>query len=271
MLIGAHLSISKGYRAAVEEARKIGANTLQFFTRNPRGARARPLDLKDLEKANMLRAQYVFGPIVAHAPYILNLASPKEEVWELAIRILREDLEKLDRLGSVYLVVHPGSHTGAGLEQGMERIIQAIKLAFPVEAQTMILLEGMAGTGTEIGSTFEELSYIAGSVGNERVGFCLDSAHLFGAGYDLKDDLPGVLEKADGILGLERVKVFHVNDSLYSLGSKKDRHANLGKGLIGKEALKKLVREKRLGDKIFILETPGGPEEYRQEIAYLRG
>ncbi|HHX51268.1 MAG TPA: deoxyribonuclease IV [Clostridia bacterium] len=271
MLIGAHLSISKGYRLAVEEARKIGANTLQFFTRNPRGARAKPLDLRDLEKANSLRQQYGFGPLVAHAPYTLNLASPKEDLWKLAIRILREDLEKLDQMGSVYLVVHPGSHTGSGLEQGMERIIQAIKLALPVEAQTMILLEGMAGTGTEIGSTFEQLSYIASSVAGEKVGFCLDSAHLFGAGYDVKDNLPLVLEKVETILGLERVKVFHINDSLYPLGSKKDRHTNLGKGLIGKDALKRLVREKRLQEKIFILETPGGPEEYRQEIAFLRG
>lgn len=271
VFFGAHLSISKGYKKAVKEALAIGANTFQFFTRNPRGVKAKALDHQDIAEANQLRVEIGFGPLVAHAPYTLNLASPKDELWELAIQILTDDLKRLEHLQPVYLNFHPGSHTGSGVDTGIKRIAEGIKrILREGPFQTMLLLEGMAGSGSEIGYTFEQLARIKELTGFEEIGFCLDTCHLFGAGYDIKERLEEVLAEADQILGLEWVKAFHINDSVQPFGSRKDRHANLGEGQIGKEAIRDLVYHPALSGKIFLLETPGGLDNYRLEIAFLR-
>lgn len=270
MFLGAHISISNGYRYAVQKAASIGANTFQFFTRNPRGARAKDLDLQDVAAANGLREELGFGPLLAHAPYTLNLASPKEEVWEFAIRLLVEDLQRLEYLQPVYLNFHPGSHGGAGVETGIMRAAEAIKRVLREGPfQTMLLVEGMAGNGSELGYTFEQLARLRELTGAE-LGFCLDTCHLYGAGYDVKEHLEEVLAEADRVLGLEWVKAFHINDSLQPLGSRRDRHANLGEGHIGREPIRDLVYHPALAGKMFILETPGGLENWRREIAFLR-
>lgn len=271
VFFGAHLSISKGYRNAVKEALSIGANTFQFFTRNPRGVKAKAPDHLDIAEANRLREERGFGPLVAHAPYTLNLASPKDDLWELAIQMLVDDLRRLEFLQPVYLNIHPGSHTGSGVEAGIKRIAEGIKRVLGEGPfQTMLLLEGMSGSGSEIGYTFEQLARIKELVGFEEIGFCLDTCHLYGAGYDIKENLEEVLAEADQILGLEWVKAVHLNDSVQPLGARKDRHANLGEGQIGKKAIRDLVYHPALTGKIFLLETPGGLDNYRLEIAFLR-
>lgn len=271
VFFGAHLSISKGYKKAVKEALAIGANTFQFFTRNPRGIKAKALDYEDIAKANQLREEMGFGPLVAHAPYTLNLASPKDELWELAIQVLTDDLKRLEYLQPVYLNFHPGSHTGSGVEAGIKRIAEGLKRVLSEGPfQTMLLLEGMSGSGSEIGYTFEQLAWIKDLTGCEKIGFCLDTCHLYGAGYDVKEHLTEVLAEADQVLGLEWVKAFHLNDSVQPLGSRKDRHANLGEGQIGKEAIRDLAYHPALAGKVFLLETPGGLDNYRLEIAFLR-
>lgn len=270
LFLGAHVSIGKGYRRAVKEAASIGADTFQFFTRNPRGAKAKALDPVDIGAANALREELGFGPLLAHAPYTLNLASPKDEVWDFAIRLLTEDLQRLEHLQPVYLNFHPGSHAGAGVEEGLRRAAAAIRRVLRQGPfQTMLLVEGMAGSGSEIGYTFEQLARLRELTGAE-MGFCLDTCHLYGAGYDVKERLEEVLAAVDRVLGLEWVKAFHINDSLQPLGSRRDRHANLGEGHIGREAIKKLVYHPALAGKMFILETPGGLDNYRAEIAFLR-
>jgi len=270
LFLGAHISITRGYRHAVVEAASIGANTLQFFTRNPRGARAKALDLEDVAAARTLRQELGFGPLLAHAPYTLNLASPKEEVWEFAIRLLTEDLQRLEHLQPVFLNFHPGSHGGAGVEAGLARAAAALKRVLREGPfQTMLLVEGMAGNGSELGYTLEQLARLRELTGAE-LGFCLDTCHLYGAGYDVKERLEEVLAEVDRVLGLEWVKAVHINDSLQPLASRKDRHANLGEGHIGREAIRKVVYHPVLAGKLFILETPGGLENWRREIAFLR-
>lgn len=271
MYLGAHMSISKGYSKAVEAASSIGANTFQFFTRNPRGAGAKALDLKDVEKAYDLAKAKDFGPLVAHAPYIINLASPKQDLWELAIRVVKEDLERLAVIGAPYLTIHPGSHVGSGIENGVNRIAEGINKILTGDEKTFILLEGMAGVGTEIGFEFKQLAQIIKEVDHrEKMGVCLDTAHLFGAGYDVKNSFDGVLEEFDKLIGIDRLKAFHINDSLQPLGSRKDRHASIGEGQIGFEALAKVIKHPALKEISFILETPGELEDYKREIEMLR-
>lgn len=271
MFIGAHMSIGKGFAAAVEQAHRIGGNTLQFFTRNPRGTSAKALKEKEIQQVKEKRAQYEFGPLVAHAPYILNLASPKDDLWELAIRVIKEDLIRMSLIGAEYMVLHPGSHVGKGSAFGVERIAAGLNRVLEEESSTMILLETMAGSGTEVGKTFEEIMAIMQGVEKkERLGVCLDTCHLFGAGYDVKDNLDEVLQQFEEVIGLDKLKVVHLNDSLQPLGSHKDRHANIGEGLIGAEALKRVVRHPKLKALPFVLETPGGLEMYEKEIAFLK-
>lgn len=271
MYIGAHMSIGKGFAAAVEQAQRIGGNTLQFFTRNPRGAAAKALMPKDVEAVKEKRAQFGFGPLVAHAPYVINLASPKDDLWELAVRVIQEDLARMSLLGVEYLTLHPGSHVGAGAAAGVARIAEGLNRILAEGSSTMILLETMAGSGTEVGGTFEEIAQIIEGVERkDRLGVCLDTCHLFGAGYDVKDNLDEVIRQFERVIGLERLKAVHLNDSLQPLGSRKDRHANIGEGLIGAEALKRVVRHPQLEHLPFILETPGGIERYEKEIALLK-
>jgi len=271
MLFGAHISISKGYEHAVKEALSIEANTLQFFTRNPRGSAAKALDPADISKMKELIEQTNFGPLVAHAPYTLNLASSKPEGREFSMRVLGEDLERMSIVGASYMVLHPGSHAGFGLEKGIEKISSALKDVVTGNEKVMVLLELMAGSGTEVGYTFEQLYEIMDRTGNpDAFGVCFDTCHALGAGYDVIDSLDRVLSEFDKILGLSKLKVVHLNDSKFLLGSRKDRHANLGEGRLGLEAIRNIITHPELKDKPFLLETPGGMENYKKEIKMLK-
>ena len=275
MYIGAHISISKGFAKAVQSAHDIGANTMQFFTRNPRGTRAKALDEGDIKEYLQLLEKLEFGSVVAHAPYTINLASPDEKAWNFAIETTVDDLDRLGRINAPYLCIHPGNHVGSGIEAGIKRIGEALNQIFSkadkINNNTMILLEAMSGAGTEIGGTFEELGAIIEYCGyKERLGVCFDTCHVFCSGYDLKNRLDYVLEHFDSVIGIDKLKAFHINDSLKPLGSKRDRHASLGEGELGLEFFERLVRLDTFKDIPFILETPGGMEVYPKEINMLR-
>lgn len=271
MILGAHLSISKGYSRAVDVAVDIGANTFQFFTRNPRGAKARDLDPNDIAVARERRDKHSFGPLVAHGPYIVNMAATQDHLWELAQRILREDLERMEMIGAPYLVMHPGSHGGKGLTYGIERIAECINRVLTKEGKTKLLLETMAGSGNEVGGTFEELKEILDRVEHkQRLGICFDTCHTFAAGYPIHTDLEQVLEEFDCVLGIENLKALHLNDSAQPFASKRDRHANLGQGEIGLDSLVNIVEHPAFRRRPIVLETPGGPQIYAQEIQIVR-
>jgi len=269
--IGAHISISKGYYNAVKQALSIGANTLQFFTRNPRGSAAKALDPADINKMQQLCQQKNFGTLVAHAPYTLNLASDKADARNFAVMVLREDLERMARVGADYIVIHPGSHVGLGLESSIQRIASALREIVLGKEKVMVLLETMAGSGSEVGYTFEQLYEIMDRSGiPDSLGVCFDTCHVLGAGYDIIESLDEVLTEFDKILGLSKLKTVHLNDSKFTLGSRKDRHANIGEGELGEETIKNFLTHPVLNDKPFILETPGGIENYKKEIEMLQ-
>lgn len=271
MRIGAHISISNGYEKAIKDALSIGANTMQFFTRNPRGGAVKALDERDVEKMKELRKDEDFGPLVAHAPYTLNMATNKKETADFTRMVLREDLERLEKVGAEYLVIHPGSHLGDGIEAGIARISAVLKEVVTGKENVMVLLETMAGMGSEVGYTFEQLYDIIDKTGiPEAFGVCVDTCHLYGAGYDIKEHLDKVLEEVDKILGLDKVRVVHLNDSKFGLASRKDRHANLGEGTLGLETIKKVINHEAIRDRTFLLETPGGMENYKKEIEVLK-
>ncbi|MTV49159.1 deoxyribonuclease IV [Heliobacillus mobilis] len=270
MYFGAHLSISKGFTSATKEAISIGAKTFQFFTRNPRGGAAKALDPHDIAKSVELRKEHGFGPLVAHAPYTINLSAPKEDTWSFAKTTLAADIERMTEAQVPYIVVHPGSHVGQGIDQGIEKITQALNEILKPDQAVMVLLEGMAGAGTEVGGRFEELAAIIGGlVFPDKVGVCLDSCHLLGAGYNVKEDFAGVLAEFDRIVGVSRLKAMHLNDSQQPLGSHKDRHALLGQGLIGIDGLSAILKHPVLAEIPINLETPGEIEDYRREIAWM--
>ncbi len=272
MNIGAHLSISKGYVSAVKQAIDIGANTFQFFTRNPRGGKARKLDLEDMRKADELCKENNFVSLLAHAPYTYNLASYKEETWGFAKDRLREDIDKLNHLESCnYIVIHPGNHLNKGLEYGIERISQGLNDILSREEKTMILLETMSGKGTEVGFAFEQLRDIIDKVKySDNIGVCFDTCHTFSAGYNILDDLDNILESFDKIIGLDKLKMIHLNDSQHSLDSKKDRHARIGEGTLGLDGILKFINHKKIKDIPMILETPNEIEGYEHEIKILK-
>ncbi|MCW2276917.1 deoxyribonuclease IV [Heliophilum fasciatum] len=270
MFFGAHLSISKGFTAAVKEALAIGATTFQFFTRNPRGGGAKALDAEDIEKAWQLRQEHGFGPLVAHAPYTINMAAEKEETWAFARQTLAADIVRMGQARIPYIVVHPGSHVGQGAEAGVERIAAALNAILRPDQEVMVLLEGMAGAGSEVGGRFEELRAIIDRLDvPEMVGVCLDTCHLFGAGYDVHD-FSAVLTEFDQVVGLTRLKAMHFNDSLQPLASRKDRHALIGQGQIGATALAEVLRHPALASLPVNLETPGELADYQREIAWMR-
>jgi len=269
--IGGHISISNGYERAVEESAKIGYNTMQFFSRNPRGSRAKELDMIDVGKAKDLRENLNFGPIVAHAPYVLNLASHKNNIWYFAKTILEEDLERLSTMGVAYIVVHPGNHVGKGVEYGIQRSADCLNEVLTKETDTIVLLETMGGVGTEIGYTFEQLKEIIEKVEHdEKIGICLDTCHIFCAGYDIKNNFKEVFEEFHEIIGFDRLKAVHINDSKNPLGSKKDRHANIGDGEIGLKTFENLLNLPEIKNIPLILETPGETIEREKEIKLLR-
>ncbi len=271
MRIGCHLTVSKGYKKMGEMAKDINANTFQFFTRNPRGTSAKELDAKDIEGLEEIMDAESISGIVAHAPYILNLGSHKKDTYEIATRVLKEDLIRMSETPAKYIVLHPGFHLQKGSEYGVKRIAEGLNEVLSEKEDVMILLETMSGKGTEVGKTFEEIREIIDLTNySDNLGVCMDSCHIYSAGYDIVNDLDGVLDEFDSIIGLDRLKVIHLNDSKTEFNSNKDRHAKIGEGSIGYDAIMNFVYNDRLKDKIFILETPNELDGYAKEIEMIR-
>ena len=271
--IGCHLSIAKGFAAAARDAGSIGANTFQFFTRNPRGGKAKPLDPADLEAFSVKRAQLGIERILAHAPYTLNPASSKPETRDFARQTLASDLESMEQIMPCQLYnMHPGAHVGQGADAAIEMIADALNAVLAPEQTTVLLLETMAGKGSEVGRTFEEIAAIIARVElDEHVGVCLDTCHIWDGGYDIVADLDGVLDRFDSIIGLDRLRAIHLNDSKNPCAAHKDRHEKLGEGCIGLEALVAVVNHPTLKDLPFYLETPHDDlAGYANEIAVLK-
>jgi apurinic endonuclease (APN1) len=269
--IGCHLSISKGFYFAGKQALEIGANTFQYFTRNPRGGGRRELDLEDVKKLFALIEEYKFAPLFAHAPYTMNLCSDKEDIRNFAKNVLKEDIERLKYLPKSYYIFHPGSHVGQGLDAGIGYIANALNQVIKEDNNITILLEGMSGKGSEVGKNFEELKAIIDGVKyNKNLGVCLDTCHLHSAGYDIVNDLDGVLDKIDKTIGFHRVYGVHLNDNKNSLASFKDRHEVIGEGSIGLDSIIKLINHPRMKNLTYNLETPNELEGYKKEIELLR-
>lgn len=271
MLIGNHLSASKGYAAMGKAALALDANTFAFFTRNPRGGKAKEIDEKDVEKFLNFAKEHEFGKIVAHAPYTMNLCAAKEDVRSFSKEMLLDDLKRMEYTPYNYYNFHPGAHVGQGAEKGIALIAEALNEALKPEQTTTVLLETMAGKGTEVGRTFEELREILDRVElNDKMGVCLDTCHVWDGGYDIVNDLDGVLNGFDRVIGLDRLKAVHFNDSMNDCGSHKDRHAKIGEGKIGAEAMRRVALHPLLEGRPFILETPNDDEGYRREIQMVR-
>ena len=269
--IGCHLSASDGFLAMGRTALSIGANTFQFFTRNPRGSKAKAIDPADVAAFLALAAEHGFGTLVAHAPYTINPCSKDEHTREFARMTLADDLRRMEHLpGSVYNF-HPGSHTGQGTETGIRQIAETLNAILTPDIRTTVLLETMSGKGSEVGSRFEELREIIDRVElSDKLGVCLDTCHVSDAGYHIADDPDGVLTEFDRVIGLDRLKAVHVNDSLNPCGSHKDRHARIDEGCLGAEALGRVVRHPALQGLPFVLETPNELPGYAREIALLK-
>ena len=269
--IGCHLSASDGFLAMGRTALSIGANTFQFFTRNPRGSKAKAIDPADVAAFLALAAENEFGTLVAHAPYTINPCSKDEHTREFARMTLADDLKRMEHLpGNVYNF-HPGSHTGQGVETGIAQIAETLNAILTPGLRTTVLLETMSGKGSEVGSRFEELREIIDRVAlSDKLGVCLDTCHVSDAGYDIADDPDGVLTEFDRVIGLDRLRAVHVNDSLNPVGSHKDRHARIGEGCLGAEALGRVVRHPALQGLPFVLETPNELPGYAREIALLK-
>ena len=269
--IGCHLSCTNGYLAMGEQAVSLGADTFQFFTRNPRGSRAKAIDPADAAALRALLTAECFGPIVAHAPYTINPCSKDEHTREFARMTLADDLKRMEHIpGNVYNF-HPGSHTGQGMETGICQIAETLNAILTPDIRTTVLLETMSGKGSEVGSRFEELREIIDRVElSDKLGVCLDTCHVSDAGYDIADDPDGVLTEFDRVIGLDRLRAVHVNDSLNPRSSHKDRHARIGEGCLGAEALGRVVRHPALQGLPFVLETPNELPGYAREIALLK-
>lgn len=270
-IIGAHLSSSKGYTAMLRQAQEIGANTFQFFTRNPRGGKAKDIDCSDVEEFLKLKENENFPVILAHAPYTLNCCSDKEEVRQFAVNTFADDLKRMEYTPGQLYNFHPGSHVGQGAKKGIELIAGALNSVLYSEMTTTVLLETMAGKGTEIGRNFQELKEIIDKTElSDKLGVCLDTCHVFDGGYDIVNDLDGVLEEFDKIIGLSRLKAVHLNDSKNPMGSHKDRHEKIGQGNIGADAMARIINHPALKDLPFYLETPNDIRGYAEEIKLLK-
>ena len=269
--IGNHLSASKGFYAMGKMALKLGGDTFAFFTRNPRGGKAKDLDEEDIRRLRELMEEHHFGKLVAHAPYTLNLCSAKEDVRTFARETIADDLRRMEYLPGNYYNFHPGSHVGQGADQGIAMIAEVLNETLRPDQKTTVLLETMAGKGSEVGRTFEELRQILDRVDcADKVGVCLDTCHVWDGGYDIVGGLDGVLRKFDEIIGLDRLLAVHLNDSKNDCGAAKDRHEKLGQGHIGPDALRAVVTHPLLQDRPFILETPNDDAGYAAEIARVR-
>lgn len=271
LYIGCHLSASKGYLSMGKEALGIDASTFAFFTRNPRGGSAKAIDTEDVKAFLELAKENSFGKLVAHAPYTLNACSAKEETREFALMTMADDLARMEYTPNQYYNFHPGSHVGQGVEVGIDLIVKQLNTVLKPEMTTTVLLETMAGKGSEIGRSFEELREIIDGVElDEKVGVCLDTCHVYDAGYDIVNDLDGVLDEFDRIIGLDRLKALHMNDSKNPFESHKDRHEKIGEGTIGFDAMVRIINNPRLKGLPIILETPNELDGYAKEIKMLR-
>ena len=269
--IGCHLSASKGYLHMGEEAKSIGANTFQFFTRNPRGGKAKDIDENDVKAFLEFMKENNFSKILAHAPYTLNACSDKIETREFALNTMKDDLMRMEYTPNQLYNFHPGSHVGQGSEVGIDLIIKQLNAVLWEDMTTTVLLETMAGKGSEIGRSFEELKAIIDGVNlQEKMGVCLDTCHVYDAGYDIVNDLDGVLDEFDRIIGLDRLKAIHVNDSKNPFESHKDRHEKIGDGSIGFETMVNIINHPKLKGIPFLLETPNELDGYANEIKMLR-
>ena len=271
LYLGCHLGSSKGYENMGREALSIGANTFQFFTRNPRGGAAKTINEEDVRKFLELAEENNFGKLVAHAPYTLNPCSADPKVRDFAHMILVDDMMKMENTPGNYYNFHPGSHVGQGMEAGIEMIAEMLNRILKPEQTTLVLLETMAGKGSEVGSRFEDLQAIIDRVElSEKLGVCMDTCHMNDAGYDVVNNFSGVLEEFDKIVGLDRLKAMHVNDSVNPFGARKDRHAKIGEGQIGTAAIVRVMNHPALKSIPFILETPNELEGYAKEIKMLK-
>ena len=272
IFIGNHVSSSGGFVAMGNRALDVGGNTFAFFTRNPRGGSAQTIDPEDVKEFLVLAGEHGFGKLVAHAPYTMNLCAAREDVRAFSLSMLKDDIKRMEYIPGNYYNFHPGSHVGQGEEEGIRLISEALKEALEPGIRTTILLETMAGKGSEVGRTFEELAQIMDRLGNPKeLGVCFDTCHVWDGGYDIVEDLDGVLKRFDDVIGLERLCAVHINDSKNPLAAHKDRHEKIGQGNIGSEAFKRIVNHPALKDKPFILETPCDDDGYREEIRMIRG
>lgn len=271
LTIGCHLSASDGFLAMGRTALDIGANTFQFFTRNPRGSKAKAIDPADAAALLELLAANRFGPLVAHAPYTINPCSKTERTREFARMTLADDLKRMEYLPGSYYNFHPGSHTEQGMEVGIGQIADTLNAILKPEQHTTVLLETMSGKGSEVGGRFEELRAIIDRTAlHDRLGVCLDTCHVSDAGYDIAGDIDGVLTEFDRVIGLSRLKAVHINDSMNPVGAHKDRHARIGEGYLGEAVFGRIVNHPALRELPFILETPNDLAGYAREIARLR-
>ncbi len=269
--IGCHLSASKGYTHMINEALSIGANTFQFFTRNPRGGSVKPLDEKDINKFLEIAEENEFGVILAHAPYTLNGCSADEKIRAFALNVMKDDIARLEYTPGALYNFHPGSHVGQGAERGIELICEMLDNSLFPEMKTTVLLETMSGKGSEVGRNFEEIKEIIDRTNlSDKLGVCLDTCHVYDAGYDIVNNLDGVLEEFDRIIGIERLKAIHINDSKNPFESHKDRHEKIGDGSIGIEAFERIINHKMLKNLPFYLETPNELDGYAKEIEMLK-
>ena len=270
MYFGCHLSASGGYAAMVETAISIGANTFAYFTRNPRGSKAKKEDPADAAKAVKLLEENGFGKLVAHGAYTMNLCTADPEARAFAAEVLEDDLRRMAAVPGNFYNFHPGSHVGQGVDAGIGYISEALKMALRHGYPVTVLLETMAGKGSEIGGRFQELKAILDAVGSDSLGVCLDTCHVYDGGYDIVNNLDGVLEEFDRVIGLDRLYALHLNDSKNPFASHKDRHECLGQGSLGLETFRRIVNHPALKDKPMILETPNELPGYQKEIALLR-
>lgn len=271
LTIGCHLSSAKGYEAMAKEAEKILANTFQFFTRNPRGGNAKEIKEEDVRAYGERARKQGITRILAHAPYTLNACSEKESVRDFAFRAMKEDMERMEYTPGNCYNFHPGSHVGQGVETGITLISELLNEILTPSQTTTVLLETMAGKGSEVGRGFEELREILDRVTlSEKMGVCLDTCHVYDSGYDIVGDLDGVLTEFDRVIGLDKLKAIHLNDSMYGFESHKDRHARIGEGKIGLEAITRIINHPALRHLPFYLETPNDLEGYAREISMLK-
>ena len=271
MYIGCHLSASKGYLAMGKQAIELGANTFAFFTRNPRGGSAKEIDEKDVEAFLKLAKENNFGKLVAHAPYTMNACAEKENIRQFAIEMLKDDIRRMEYTPNNYYNFHPGSHVGQGAEKGIEMIAEVLNMVLKPEQTTTVLLETMAGKGSEVGRNFEEIKAIIDKVElKDKLGVSLDTCHIWDGGYDIVNKLDEVIAEFDRVIGLDRLKAIHLNDSMNDIDTHKDRHEKIGQGHLGIDAITRIINHPALKDKPFILETPNDEAGYAKEIALLK-